>query len=156
MTQSRIAKRKPVAPLRRPRRLRYAAGLTVAVVVAGTALAWHPWSSGSAADTVYTTSTAKVTYEVLGSGTSPRIEFVNGPDNATDMARHQKLPWQKTLSIPVGLAGAVADMTAAYPDSGQPVRCRILVNGKVVRETLSSDGYSDAACSTVVPAAKKR
>jgi hypothetical protein len=60
------------------------------------------------------------------------------------------------LTIPVGLGGAVADMTAAYPDSGKPVTCRILIGNRVVRQTLSDDGFSDAACSTVLPAMQRR
>jgi Mycobacterium membrane protein len=131
-----------------------AAGL--AMILAGTGLAWQHWSHGDDKGKIFRTSTAQVTYEVLGSGTSPRVEYVNGPDNQQAMAMHVTLPWRMTLSMPVGLAGAVADMTAAYPDSGKPVTCRILIGDRVVRQTVSDDGFSDAACSTVVPAMQQK
>jgi hypothetical protein len=144
---------------RRPSRLRRPAviwgGVAVVMIGTGATLAWRPWSHGGG-DKVFETSMAQITYEVDGSGTSPRIEYVNGPDNQTLTAKAVKLPWRTTLSIPVGLAGAVADMTAAYPDSGQPLTCRILIGDKMVRQTQSSDGYSAAACSTVVPARERK
>jgi hypothetical protein len=127
-------------------------GTAVVLIATGAGLAWRPWSHHSGGGTIFETSMAQVTYEVDGTGTSPRIEYVDGPDNKTSLAQAVKLPWRTTLSIPVGLGGAVADMTAAYPDSGKPLTCRILLGDKVIRQEISSDGFSDAACSTLVPA----
>jgi len=139
--------------LRRPIVLWAATGM--ALVVTGTMFAWRPWSHGGG-DEVFQTSTARVTYEVLGTGTSPRIEYADGQDYHRVVAMHMALPWRMTLSIPVGLAGAVADMTAAYPDSGEPVTCRILIGDRVFRQTVSDDGFSDAACSMLVPAMQRK
>jgi hypothetical protein len=122
------------------------------LIVAGTTLAWRPWSGGGGGgDKIFETSTAQVSYEVDGTGTSNQIQYVNGPDNQTATQMQVKLPWRTTVSIPVGLAGAVAYVTVANPSRdgrSVPLTCRILLGNKKVRQTTSVDGYSEVGCST--------
>jgi hypothetical protein len=129
------------------------------LIVAGTTLAWRPWAGGGGGgDKIFESSTAQVTYEVDGTGTSYRIGYVNGPDNQMATVLHVKLPWRTTVSLPVGLSGAAAFVTVANPGQGQPVplTCRILLGNKKVRQTTSSDGYTEVGCSTPIPPRERK
>jgi hypothetical protein len=88
---------------------------------------------------------------VDGSGTPRRIEYVNGPDNQKTTATPARSPWNTTLSLPVGPAGGVAFPSAANPDSGQSLTCRILIGRTKIRQTTSVNRYRKVSCSTVVP-----
>jgi hypothetical protein len=121
------------------------------LIVGGAALVWRPWSGGGGGDKIFETSTAQVTYEVDGTGTTYQIEYVNGPDNQTATEPHVKLPWRATVSIPVGVSGAAVSMTVD-PSQGQagPLTCRILLGNKKVRQTTSADGNSEVGCATPI------
>jgi hypothetical protein len=120
-----------------------AAGLAAVVVQHG----------GSPA--VFQPTTHRVSYEVSGQGMVPDISYSADASGNLVLVRHPTLPWRTTVTIPVGLTAGNANVESGNaviggPAEAPPLTCRIWVDGKLVAQRTTTDGFSDAACSTTL------
>jgi hypothetical protein len=109
----------------------------------------------SSSDAIFSPTTHLVSYEVTGQGSVPDITYSADNSGNLQMVMNPKLPWRKTVTIPVGLTAGNANVEsgnayAGQPDGAAPIVCRIWVDGKLVAQRNSADGFSDAACSTTL------
>jgi len=84
------------------------------------------------------------TYEVAGSGSNVSITY-SGPDTSFAQETAATLPWTKEVMID-GL-GKFINVTATNGAEGGEITCRILVDGRVISEQLSTGPFSSANCS---------
>jgi hypothetical protein len=106
-------------------------------------------------DSIFSPTTHQVSYEVTGQGSVPDITYSADNSGNLQMVMHPALPWRKSVTIPVGLTAGNANVESgnAYtgqPEGAPPIVCRIWVDGKLVAQRSSADGFSDAACSTTL------
>jgi hypothetical protein len=104
---------------------------------------------------VFAPTTHQVRYEVTGQGMVPDISYSADASGNLVMVPHPTLPWRKTVTIPVGLTAGDANVESGnaltgQPDGAPPLVCRIWVDGRLVAQRTSDDGFSDAACSTTL------
>ena len=141
------------APNRR-RRPAIAAGLALVVLgCAGLAVALA--SDDETGNPLVRTGIVKhqVTYEVPGTGRVPVITYVVGPGNRSRTITDVKLPWSRSVSLPVGPGGGFAQLEVKSPATGlSAVQCRVLVDGELKRETVNDDGFTGASCTTPITA----
>lgn len=135
----------------RPRRPIWVAGGTAAAVVlavvAGMALTGG--DEGSTHPVVSLTPVEhEIVYEVVGSGTAPVITWVVGERNKTETALNAPLPWKTTLALPVGPGGGYASVEVRSAQTGAgSLACRVFVDGVMVQQQTSTDGFAGVACS---------
>lgn len=103
---------------------------------------------------VFTSTSRTLTYEIIGVGRSEQIIYTTGVNNEEKTVLNVKLPWKKTIEVPVGVQGGTANLTVRNPETGEKLTCRISMGGKIVNEVVSEDGYVDPSCS--VPLAAER
>jgi len=104
---------------------------------------------------VFAPTTHQVSYEVSGQGMVPDISYTADASGNLVMVPHPTLPWRKSVTIPVGLTAGNANVESGsavtgQPEGAPPLVCRIWVDGKLVAQRTSDDGFSDAACSTTL------
>jgi hypothetical protein len=106
-------------------------------------------------DSIFSPTTHQVSYEVTGQGSVPNITYSADNSGNLKMVIHPMLPWRMSVTIPVGLTAGNANVESGnaftgQPDGAPPIVCRIWVDGKLVAQRTSADGFSDAACSTTL------
>lgn len=90
----------------------------------------------------------EVIYEVNGTGSAPVIAFIVGQNNAEETALNQPMPWRTTVQLPVGPAGGFANVEVRSPGTGAgSLACRIFIDGVLVAEKTSTDGFTSLSCS---------
>lgn len=107
---------------------------------------------GDESSPVFSSTSYEVTYEVIGSGTSDVVTFTSGAGNTETTLESVKLPWKKTMSLPVGVVGGSANLIAHNPSNDTKVTCRVSVAGVPKSEVEVTDGYVDPSCSVPLSA----
>jgi hypothetical protein len=141
------------------------AAVPVVVVAAGIG-AWATLHDRGSAPVLFSPATHQVAYEMVGKGTVDSLSYAGdpkGPDNGNVTLRKVTLPWRMSVAIPVGLGGGVASLASNNPANSEstgsvpktpgdaaPLVCRISVDGKLVAQRTSEDGFTDAACSAIL------
>jgi hypothetical protein len=104
---------------------------------------------------VFEPTTHRVSYEVTGQGMVPDISYSADASGNLVTVPHPMLPWRTTVTIPVGLTAGNANVESGNaltgrPEGAPPLVCRIWVDGKLVAQRTTDDGFSDAACSATL------
>ncbi|MFD9971003.1 hypothetical protein ACFWZR_20330 [Streptomyces sp. NPDC059017] len=97
------------------------------------------------------TPSAEVTYEVTGSGTvdiSYRALGASGADAAAT-ASGVRLPWQKTVDVPLGKDPVVS---IVLDEQGGRARCALTIRGKHLQSSTASGEFGRATCTGELPA----
>lgn len=89
-------------------------------------------------------TTYQVTYRVTGFERGEGSITYTNAGGDTEMRGKESFPWEKSFSATVGTFVYVSVQNAR--DYGN-VKCEILLNGKVVKESESSGGHVIASCS---------
>ena len=93
----------------------------------------------------------EVIYEVVGTGAAPVVTWVVGERNRTEQALNVPLPWRTSLTFPVGPAGGYANVEAKSPESGAgSLGCRVFVDGVLVQQQTSTDGFASVSCAAQI------
>lgn len=87
--------------------------------------------------------TAAVTYEVTGNGTAD-ITYESAGGQAS-VARAARLPWKKTVRVPLGHAPLVA---ITLGEKGGRAGCSLAVNGRHVQAASAYGRYGRATCQS--------
>ncbi|MEV3992517.1 hypothetical protein AB0J57_26760 [Streptomyces sp. NPDC049837] len=92
---------------------------------------------------------AEVRYEVLGEGTADITYFGTGGSTRADVAKNARLPWTKTVSVPIGKAPIVS---ITLGEKGGRASCTLAIRGKQVQRATASGEFGRATCSAELPA----
>lgn len=90
--------------------------------------------------------TVKVQYEVLGSAKSASLTY-NNAGGDTEQRSHVAIPDTLTFQMPWG---EFAYVSAQNEQESGGVWCRLWFDGKLVKESKSSGGFTIATCSARV------
>ncbi|MFE4371955.1 MmpS family transport accessory protein [Streptomyces sp. NPDC056835] len=104
-------------------------------------------SDDDPADKRPTTSTAEVTYEVLGEGAADISYRGAGADKA-DVVTGARLPWRKTVSVPLG-ASPIVNVTLG--EKGGTASCTLAVRGKHVQRATATGAFGRTTCGGELP-----
>jgi hypothetical protein len=85
-----------------------------------------------------------VVYEVEGAGTASSISYATGGTPGVVEEASARLPWRKELQVIQ--RGVSTTVTAQNKSSGE-IRCRITVDGKVIKEVASSGQFTVVSCA---------
>ncbi|MFE4258777.1 hypothetical protein [Streptomyces sp. NPDC056883] len=90
-----------------------------------------------------TTSTAEVTYEVLGEG--PVDISYRGPGGEKEeVVADVSLPWKKTVSVPLG-ASPIVNVTLG--EKGGTASCTLAVGGKHLQRATATRAFGRTTCA---------
>jgi hypothetical protein len=84
-----------------------------------------------------------VVFEVQGTGTAGNITYTTDTDSSAREAS-VRLPWRKELQVTQ--PGVSATTVTAQNKSSGEIRCRISVDGKVIKEVSSSGLFTVVSC----------
>lgn len=104
-------------------------------------------SDDDPADKRATTPTAEVTYEVIGEGAAD-ISYRGASDDKADVVTNVRLPWRKTVSVPLG-ASPIVNVTLG--EKGGTASCTLAVRGKHVQRATATGAYGRTTCSSELP-----
>lgn len=88
--------------------------------------------------------TAEVTYEVTGTGTAEISYLARSQSGAATVEKDAKLPWKKTVQVPVGKAPTVAII---LDEKGGEAVCALAVRGKHAQRATAMGTFGRATCS---------
>ncbi|HUR72656.1 MAG TPA: MmpS family transport accessory protein [Sporichthya sp.] len=152
-TLERPASRRARKPVRRRTWIAGAAALLL--VIGGSVLLLSRGDDGERFPVVELTPVNhEIRYEVSGTGAAPAITWIVGDRNAEQTALNVPLPWRTTVQLPVGPAGGQANVEVRSPGTGAgSLGCRMFVDGVLVQQQTSTDGFTGVACAAQIPAA---
>jgi hypothetical protein len=87
---------------------------------------------------------ATVVYEVEGAGTASRISYATGGTPGVVEEASTRLPWRKELQV---MQRELSTTVTAQNKSSGEIRCRITVDGKVIKEVASSGQFTVVSCA---------
>ena len=88
---------------------------------------------------------ASVVFEVEGTGTASSISYATGGTPGVVEEASARLPWRKEVQV-MQREVSTTTVTAQNRSSGE-IRCRITVDGKVVKEVASSGLFTVVSCA---------
>ena len=88
--------------------------------------------------------TATVVFEVEGTGTAGNITYTTDGTASSAREASVRLPWRK--EVQVAQRGVSATTVTAQNKSSGEIRCRITVDGKVIKEVSSSGLFTVVSC----------
>jgi hypothetical protein len=86
-----------------------------------------------------------VVYEVEGVGTAGNITYMTDGTASVAEEASVRLPWRKEVQV-VQRGVSATTVTAQNKSSGE-IRCRITVDGKVIKEVASSGLFTVVSCA---------
>jgi hypothetical protein len=92
--------------------------------------------------------TAEVTYEVTGKGTIEVSYLARSESGDATVEKGVKLPWKKTVQVPLGKAPSV---NIALDAKGGQAGCALAVGGKHVQSATAFGTYGRATCTGELP-----
>jgi hypothetical protein len=144
-----LAAPSPHCPVRDGQLMRNKALIALLAATAGIAIACSSGGSDTAGPGVQTTADGKpdsgkktIILEVTGVKSA---DITYGLNADTSQANGAKVPWKKTMTSSEALT--IASVSAQNKGSGT-IKCKITVDGKVVKENQSEGEYSIVTCST--------
>ncbi|MGW6563948.1 hypothetical protein [Streptomyces sp. NPDC054975] len=92
--------------------------------------------------------TAEVTYEVLGEGTADITYLATGESEKASVAENARLPWKKTVHVPVGQSPIVS---VVLGEKGGRASCNLSVRGKHVQRSTIYGPFGRGTCTVEPP-----
>lgn len=90
------------------------------------------------------TPTAEVTYEVTGTGTVEISYLARGEAGAATVERGVRLPWTKSVQMPLGKAPSVA---ITLDGKGGQASCTLAIRDKHVQRATAVGAFGRATCT---------
>jgi Mycobacterium membrane protein len=88
---------------------------------------------------------ATVVHEVEGAGTASSISYATGGTPGVVGEASARLPWRKEVQV-MQRGVSTTTVTVQNKSSGE-IRCRITVDGKVIKEVASSGLFTVVSCA---------
>jgi hypothetical protein len=128
---------------------RHAIAVAAALLVAcGGLVTYGILDSGEEPAARQAAPTAEVTYEVLGKGTADISYLGAGGSERADVVKNARLPWKKTVSVPLGKAPIV---NVALGEKGGEASCTLAIRGKHIQRATASGAFGRTTCSNELP-----
>ena len=87
---------------------------------------------------------ATVVYEITGSGKASNVTYSADGSASINQETNVRLPWRKEMTVEREFA--ITSVTAQNGGSGE-IACKIIVDGRVVKEGTSSGQFSVVSCT---------
>ena len=87
------------------------------------------------------------TYEVVGSATAANVTYIKDESLSQEQVGEAALPWRKEVQFRDGLFLPLSLVAQSNSERNVEITCRILKDGKVVKEATSSGPFAVATCA---------